>query len=193
MSEPDTPAAAAPEPADAGRAGMFSFMSRRRALVWTLKGLGAVAGVAALGAGGLLGLRGCAPDVDGLSLLSAHEYRTLTALARTLLPEGGAFEMGAAQLDMARAFDTFLQGEPEENVTNLTRALTWLEFGPVVIDGRLTTFSNLSDEERYEHWNTWPVADDLDRRRVAIAFRKFMYLVFYDQSAVWPHLGYPGP
>jgi len=172
---------------------MFAFISRRRALKWGLGGLASVVGLAAGGGGLLLGLRGCAPDVEGIGVLSNHEYRTLTNLAHALIPRGGPFEVGAADYDMARLFDTFLADEPAQNVKDLTLALSWLEFGPVVHDRRATTFSNLSAEEQLTHFDTWAVADDLDRRKVSIAFRKFIYLVFYDQPEVWPHLGYDGP
>lgn len=171
----------------------FPTLSRRRWLRWALGGAAGVTGAVALGGGALLGLRGCAPAIDGLQVLGDHPYRTLSAVARTLLPAGGAFPPGAADVDLARAFDEYLADEPEANVGDLTMALHWLELGPVLYDWRLATFSNLDDDERFEHWQTWTVAEDLDRRKVSIAFRKFVYLVFYDQPIVWEHIGYAGP
>lgn len=191
MSEPDAPPpSSSPE---TGRVGFFRAVTRRRALRWGLGGLGAVTGLVGLGGGFLLSLRGCAPDVEDLHVLGDHQYRTLTQLAQTLLPSGGAFEMGAADVDIARAFDTFLLDEPAQNVRDLTLALHWLEFGPVIHDGRMTTFSNLDEAERLAHWERWTTADDLDRRKASVAFRKFVYLVFYDQPAVWPQIGYVRP
>lgn len=182
-----------PRAEETGRAEMFGFVSRRKVLKWGLGGLASLAGLAS-GAGGLLlSLRGCAPDVAGLKALSNHEYRTLSNLAAAIIPRGGAFEVGAADFDMARLFDAFLAGEPRRNVRDLSLALNWLEFGPIVIDHGLTTFSNLSREAQLAHFDSWGTAAELDRRRVSIAFRKFIYLVFYDQEAVWAHIGYGGP
>ncbi len=170
----------------------FAFISRR-----TLLKLGLGAGGALLVAGGsvagLLALRGEAPTVEGLGLLTAHEYRTAAALARTHIPRGGAFELGAEDVDLARAFDTFLQGEPPKNVADLKSALMLVELGPVLFDMRATTFSNLPDADQLEHWRGWAVSGLLIRRQAAIAFRKFFSVVFFDRPEVWPHIGYPGP
>ncbi len=169
--------------------GPFAFLSRRAFLKAGLVGGGVVLGAGA----GLWAIRGSAPDVSGLRVLSAHRYRTLTALAHTHLPGGGPFAQGADCSAIARAFDGFLADEPQENVRNLEAALTLLEFGPLLFDHRLTTFSNLSEAERLAHWQGWMVSERLLRRQVALAFRKFLSLVFYDQPSIWPAIGYPGP
>lgn len=168
--------------------GEFGFLSRRRVIALGAAGLTALAF-----GGGVLSLLSGAPEVAGLSVIGAREYRTLAALATTLLPSGGPFEIGAERLDLARAFDGFLAGEPPANVDNLRRALLLFELGPMLFERRWTTFSKLSAEERLRHYEAWSSSDTLLRRQVAIAFRKFMALVFYDTPEVWPHIGYPGP
>lgn len=168
----------------------FSVLSRRRMLALSLGG-GAFFLMG--GFGGLLALRGRAAAVDGLRVLSDHEYRTLAALATALFPAGGAFPVGLQGLDLARAFDEFLSGEPEWNRSDLKKALFLLEYGPVLYDRRLKTFSHLTEEERLQHFVSWAESDSLLRRQVASAFRKFMSLVFYDRPEVWPHIGYDGP
>jgi hypothetical protein len=169
--------------------GPFAFLSRRRFLKVALG-----AGVVVAGGGaGLVALRGTAPDVAGLGVLSAHEYRTLTLLAHALLPRGGAFEHGAEDLDLAREFDAFLAGEPEANVTDLKRGLLLLEYGPLLFEGRLTTFSRLDAGARLAHWEGWAASGLLLRRQVSLAFRRFLTLVFYDHPAAWAGIGYPGP
>lgn len=185
MSEPGEP--------QGGRASAFGFLSRRAFL---RAGLGTAAGASlalGLGATGLVALRGCAPDVPGLTILSAHQYRTLANLARVHLPRGGPFPEGAEDFDLARMFDGFLADEAPENIGNLKLALALVEVGPVLFEGRLATFSNLDEAEQLAHWRGWIESDDLVRRQAALAFRKFLSLVFYDQPRVWPHIGYPGP
>jgi hypothetical protein len=167
----------------------FAILSRRRLLKL---GLGA-GGVLAAGAGGLVALRGAAPAVGGLRALTEQEYRTFSKLAEVVLPEGEVFATGAAQLDLARAFDRFLDGEPEWNVRDLKRALLLLEYGPLLFERRLATFSNLPPAERLAHFESWMVSPDGVRRVVAAAFRRFLFLVFYDAPEVWPHIGYDGP
>lgn len=160
--------------------------TRRR----VLKGAIALASIAAGGVGGLVALRGCAPSVDGLKCLSDHEYRTLTALATALFPVGGAFEPGAATFDLARAFDGFLADEAEDRRGDLKKAMTLLEYGPLVYDKRVVTFSHLSAEDRLAHFERWAESDDLVRRQVAVALRRFLSVSFYDRLEVWPHIGY---
>ena len=176
-----------------GRLGAFRTLTRRRFFRWSLRGLGGLVGLAGAASGGLLALRGCAPDVPGLRVLSAHQYRTLAHLARTIIPAGGPFPEGADDFDLARAFDGFLESEPEENVDALGDALTLFELGPVLFDGRLKTFSNLPPDDQLTHVEGWMTSERLLRRQVATAFRRFVCLVFYDQPAIWPHIGYGGP
>jgi hypothetical protein len=167
----------------------FSILSRRRVLKVLLGAGGAVAA----GAGGLFALRGSAPAVDGLSILTAHEFRTLKALAQAVIPQGGAFAFGADDVDLARAFDGFLATEPPWNQGDLKSALFLLEFGPVFFERRFVTFSHLSLEERAKHFSAWMNSDTELRRVVATAFRRFLLLVFYDTPQTWPPIGYPGP
>jgi hypothetical protein len=170
--------------------GLFSFLSRRRFLKVSLVAGGAILGA---GGGGLLALRGRAPGVEGLRVLDAHEYRTLQSLVQVMLPKTDAIPIDAASMDLPRAFDTFLADEPEQNVKDLQKALVLVEFGPLAFDKKLTTFSRLDASERSEHWNQWAVGDNLLRRQVSIAMRKFFNLVYFDREEVWPHIGYPGP
>lgn len=137
-------------------------------------------------------LGGSAPAVTGLTCLSPRAYRTLSRLAAALLPSGGAFPLGAADVDLARSFDVFLADEPPWNQRDLQLALTLLEYGPLLFDKRWAAFSSLDDAERLAHYERWATSDDLMRRQVALAFRKFLSMVFYDSPEVWQHIGYDG-
>lgn len=170
--------------------GLFSFLSRRRFLKVSLVAGGAILGV---GGGGLLALRGTAPTVDGLRVLDDHQYKTLASLVEIMFPKTDAIAVDVASMDLPRAFDEFLVNEPEHNVKDLRRALVLIEFGPLVFDRRLTTFSRLPANERVTHWRSWVSSDDLLRRQVSVAMRKFFNLVYFDHEQVWPHIGYPGP
>ncbi|UCF47593.1 MAG: hypothetical protein JSU89_10500 [Myxococcales bacterium] len=175
---------------ESARDGLFSFLSRRRFLKVSLVAGGAILGV---GGGGLLALRGRAPKVDGLRVLDAHEYRTLRSLVEVMLPKTEAIPIDPESMDLPRAFDDFLSDEPEHNVNDLRRALVLIEFGPLAFDKKLTTFSRLDMAERATHWQEWALSDNLLRRQVSIAMRKFFNLVYFDHEQVWPHIGYPGP
>ncbi len=142
---------------------------------------------------GLVSLRGWAPGVGGLRCLSRFEYRTVALLALALFPEGGAFPIGASRFDLAKRFDDWLADEPDEVQSDLKGALLLLEYGPVIFQRRLVTFSHLDPEARLAHFESWASSDSLVRRKVALGLRKFLSLVFYDQPEVWPSIGYGGP
>lgn len=175
---------------DPATEGLFGFLSRRRFLKASLVAGGAILGV---GGGGLLALRGRAPSVDGLRVLDDHEYQTLQSLVQIMLPTTDEIPIDVASMDLPRAFDAFLTGEPEHNVKDLRKALVLVEFGPLVFDKKITTFSRLPVDERTEHWNSWATSDRLLQRQVSIAMRKFFNLVYFDHEKVWPYIGYPGP
>jgi hypothetical protein len=174
----------------AEKEGLFSFLSRRRFLKASLIAGGAMLGV---GGGGLLVLRGRAPEVSGLRVLDAHEYRTLQSLVEVMLPKTDSIPVDPASMDLPRAFDDFLADEPEQNVKDLQKALVLIEFGPLVFDKKVTTFSRLDAAERSAHWDEWALSDSLIRRQVSLAMRKFFNLVYFDHEEVWPFIGYPGP
>ncbi|MGB5810258.1 MAG: hypothetical protein WBG86_06990 [Polyangiales bacterium] len=181
---------AAPETGEGANDGLFGFLSRRRFLRATLVTGGAVLG---LGGAGLLALRGRAPEVEGLAVLDSHEYKTVQSLIEVMFPRTEAVPVDVASMELGRAFDEFLAGEPAHNVKDLKSALVLIEFGPLAFDARPTTFSRLDPDARLAHWNSWATSDVLLRRQVSIAMRKFFNLVFFDHEAVWPYIGYPGP
>src|SRR5262245_60225412 len=168
----------------------FSAISRRRFLKYFL-GIGGFFLMG--GTAGLLVLRGRAPRVAGLRCLTAQEYRTLAMLAGALYPSGGAFAVGAGDVDLARAVDAFLADEPPWNQKDLRRALFLLEYGPVLFDGRVATFSHLPADERVAHFARWTTCDSSVRRQAALAFRRLLTLLFYDRPEAWAGVGYEGP
>lgn len=175
------------DPTGAPQPGPFAFLSRRRFLA---AGLGGIAAVAGVGAGATRWVRGPVPPVDGLQVLSPPAYRTLALVVDATL---GSDAFDVASLDLPRAFDAFLVDEHPANVRDLTRALTLIELGPMLFDDHRTTFARLDPDERAAHWAGWATSERLVQRQVSVAFRKFLNMVFYDNEAVWPLIGYPGP
>lgn len=177
-------------PDHGSRAPPIPVLSRRR---WLRFALGAGGAIVAGAGGAWLWVRGDAPDVEGLAIVDAHEHRTLAKLVEVAFPARGPIPVDVAALDLPRAFDAFLAGEPEDRASDLKRALFLIEIGPLVYERRATTFSRLGARERERHWRAWLASDDLLRRQIAGAFQKVLSLMFYDRPEVWPHIGYGGP
>src|SRR5690606_7548668 len=100
----------------------------------------------------------------------------------------GPFDVGADDLRLVDALDAFLDGEPAEVVKELKLALALVEYGPLLFDGRLTTFSRLGLDEQTRHWSSWATSSLLLRRKVSVGFRKIFSVVFFDDERVWPHI-----
>lgn len=178
------------ETRDAGVVGQaFSPLTRRRFLKISLGGLGLLGGSAL----GLAYWRGSVEPVSGLRCLSEREYWTVAAAAEAHIPRGGAFEAGAADLDLARIFDGYLADEPAEVQSLLKQAILLVELGPVLFDRRMSTFLNLNLADHETHWAGWASSDNLTRRQVSLGFGKVFTLSFYDSETAWKAIGYPGP
>lgn len=156
--------------------------------------LGASATALGVGALATLGyLRGHAPEVTGLQILSPHQFRTFAQLANVQIPRGGPFPQGAADFDLPRLFDQFLRDQPEKEQRDVGIALNLLELGPVLFEQNAQTFSHLPPTQQLTHWTNWGLASQDFRRETFWAFNRFIGMAFYDNPQVWPHLGYAGP
>lgn len=153
----------------------------------------AAAGLAAGAVGGLGYLRGSAPAVSGLQVLDAHQYRTMQQVARVHIPRGGGFALGAEDFDLPRLFDAYLADQPDADQQDARLALDLLEFGPLLFDRAANTFSHLTPAAQLDHWSSWATAPQETRRAIFRSFARFLGLAFYDQQAVWAHVGYLGP
>jgi len=117
----------------------------------------------------------------------------MSRLVEALFPAGGAVPVAGSELELATIFDDFLSAESPWNQKDLKSALMLLEYGPVIFERRLVTFSNLSPRSAEMHFARWTSSSSLLRRQVSSAFRRFLAMVFYDHPTVWPHIGFDGP
>ena len=83
--------------------------------------------------------------------------------------------------------------EPAAQVGDVKKALLLVDYGPLLFEGRFTTFSRMDEAERVEHWAGWSSSRLAVRRQASAAFRKFVTMVFYDRPEMWARVNYPGP
>jgi len=139
---------------------------------------------------------GCAPgDVapSDLRVLDPGEWALLGAVADTLIPHGGVFELGARDVDLATRIDAFLAGESVAFLRGLSAALLLVEWGSPLASGRVARFSRLGPDERAA------CIDALCRSRVGLlrevyaGLKQLCFFTFYAIDATWPAVGYDGP
>lgn len=141
---------------------------------------------------------GCAPgDVarapTDLRVLDPGEWALLGVVADTLIPRGGAFELGARDVDLATRIDAFLAGESVAVLRGLSAALLLIEWGSPLASGRVARFSRLGADERAA------CIDALCRSRIDLlrevyaGLKQLCFFTFYAIDASWPAVGYDGP
>jgi hypothetical protein len=140
----------------------------------------------------------CAPaDVErapsDLRVLDAAQWSVLDVVADTFVPRGGAFPLGARDVDLARRIDSLLVGEPPAVLRGLVAALFAIEWAAPLATGRFARFSRLDAEARTA------AVEALCRSRVALlrdvyaGLKQLCSFSFYAIDASWAATGYDGP
>jgi hypothetical protein len=166
----------------------FPELTRRALLARSLVALGSAATLPAIAGA-------CAPSrvpPAGLRVLALGEWQVLAALADTVVPRGGAFALGAADVDLAARIDALLAAQPRELAAGARGALLFLEYGAPLLGGRLARFSRLGDADREAVFAALPASFGL-ARRVYAGLRGLCLFAFYALPESWPAIGYDGP
>jgi len=127
-----------------------------------------------------------------LSTLTQAEYTTLDALGDTLIPVGGAFELGARDVDLARRIDRYLPGMDPDVVTGLRGALAFVENQAPNLAGMKPPFSSLDEADRATVLTAMLASDGL-ARGVFTATKYVCVVHFYTIDETWKFTGYDGP
>jgi hypothetical protein len=168
-------------------------LTRRALLSRSLAVLGVAAGLPGLVPAGAPAVGAPAEAAPaGLRVLAPGEWQVLAAVADTVIPRGGAFPLGAADLGLAARIDALLAAQPAELAAGARGALLLLEYGAPLLAGRLARFSRLGEAERAEVFGSLPGRFGL-ARRVYSGLRGLCLFAFYAQPESWPAVGYEGP
>ena len=166
-------------------------LSRRVFLRRSLYAAGALAVVPGLAVG-------CARDDAALApgdlrVLDAAEWALLGAVADTFIPHGGAFELGARDVELPRRIDAFLAGERPAVLRGVSAALLVVEWASPLAAGRFARFSQLDAEARAACVAALCKSRVGLLRDVYAGLKQLCMFTFYAIDATWPALGYDGP
>ncbi len=166
-------------------------LSRRLFLRRSLQAMSALAVVPGL-------TLGCAPEEAAraphdLRVLDAAEWALLGAVADTFVPHGGAFELGARDVELPRRIDAFLAGERPAVVRGLAAALLLIEWASPLASGRLARFSQLDAGARSRCIDALRTSRVGFLREVYAGLKQLCLFTFYAVDASWPPIGYDGP
>lgn len=150
-----------------------------------------------LGGGGALFARGgkaVALPPEGLLVLDARQYATITAIAERLLPAAPDFP-SAESLRIAFKFDRLIathepsaQGELKQLLGLFENALPNFLFGQ-----RVTPFSMMDAATQDAVLREWQTSGLALRRTGYNALRGLVLAAYYGSKETWASVGYPGP
>jgi hypothetical protein len=131
-------------------------------------------------------------DKKKLVAFSLESYRILDAVADTLIPHGGAFELGARDIDLAGRIDKYLALESADVVTGVTGALQYLEQNAPALISSKAKFTSLDFADRTRVLEAM-LDGDLLAMQVLQGMKGLCTFYFYTYESVWPSIGYDGP
>lgn len=174
--------------------------TRRVFLNRTLQALGAVAAVPLAGraeksgAGGIEATEQGAPAVatPAPGFLTAEQFLTLDALGDTLIPQGGAFDLGARDVGLARRIDGYLPKLDPAVAQGIRGSLVFVEQTAPALAGKAAPFSGLSADERTSVLNAMLQAGGLPAG-ILFAMKYVCISHFYTMDKTWQFTGYDGP
>ena len=165
--------------------------TRRIFLNRTLQVLGATAATP-LASHVLHAEQGSGNSTATLAVLTASEYSALAAIAATMIPEGGAFALGARGVDLARRIDAYLPRQQLPVVTGIRGATAFTEQQAPGLAGKKGFFSSLSESDRAAVLSAMLAAGGLPAS-VFLGLKSLCVVHFYTLDATWRHTGYDGP
>lgn len=124
-------------------------------------------------------------------LLGAGEFEVLALAAATMLPRDAGFALGAEDLDVAAKVEALVAADHADVAKEFQGALFVIEWYPLFSFG--SRFSKLAPEKRLAVLEALQASRVGILRQVAQGVSRAVNFVFYNEPAVWPHIGYDGP
>jgi hypothetical protein len=130
--------------------------------------------------------------MPALQFLNADEYRVLDAVSDTLIPHGGAFDLGARDVGLAARIERYLPRMDPVVAQGFRGALAFVEQKAPELAGKAAPFSRLSEDDRTTVCNAMLRAGGLPAG-VLLAMKYVSMSHFYTLDETWKFTGYDGP
>jgi len=175
-------------------------MTRRVFLSRTLQALGAAAAVPLAGCAttpassqaGAVAQAGPVTTAPAPRFLTAEQFATLEAVNDTIIPRGGAFELGARDVGLATRIDAFLPTFDPSVAQGIRGALVFVEQQAPALAGKTAPFSGLSEADRAAVCNAMLRSGGMPAS-ILLAMKWVSMNFFYTMDATWKVTGYDGP
>jgi len=124
--------------------------------------------------------------------LTPEQYVALEAVTDTMIPRGGAFDLGARDVGLAARIDSHLPRLDPAVAQGIRGALVFVEQQAPLLAGKSAPFSGLSEAERAAVCDAMLQAGGLPAG-IFLAMKSFSLTYFYTLDATWKYTGYDGP
>lgn len=124
-----------------------------------------------------------------IKFLTDKEYKIVRALSDALIPRGGAFPLGAEDLNAAEKVDEFLGYLRPDIRMEIKVMMKILNYSPL-FSLKLRTFTRMSLDERIAYIQAWEESRFYSRRAILLALKALVCMAFYADPKVEEILGY---
>ncbi len=120
----------------------------------------------------------------------ARNARVLAALIETLLPAGGAFELGACDTALAEDLSGYFRQLHPRGLLGLALLLQMMEFGPYMFGPRWTRFTRLTVQGRARYLSGFEQSRLAPRRQLFASLKLITTMHFYGYPTVQDSIGF---
>lgn len=126
--------------------------------------------------------------IKELKVLDQKLYMITQAVADTLAPTGGAFQVGAQDVDAALLFDNYIDRLGKLPLKLIKTVLYLLEYAPLFT--RLKRFSRMNQEQRLNYLRGWENSRIASKRNLFVMIKMLILMPFYSHDAVANAMNY---
>jgi hypothetical protein len=128
-----------------------------------------------------------------LQIFSERQARVLAAIVERMVDSGDPSMPAVSDTRAVEIIDHTLTHVDESVQTQLQWLLTLFQYGPVLFDMRLATFTSMTPEDQDAYIRGWARSRFETRRLAFRALKNLAMLGYYSDDATWAGIHYTGP
>lgn len=132
-------------------------------------------------------------DTAGALVLTPHDAEILTAVVTRMVFTGTNDQPPVTETGAIETIDRALSQLEASVQSQLRWLLTAVQWGPLLFEFKLKTFTALSAEDQDRHLRDWATSRWQTRRLAFRALKNLSMLGYYSQDATWKAIHYDGP
>lgn len=125
-----------------------------------------------------------------LMVLTPRQYKILSTITDRLSPRGGAFALGALDMDVAESVDRLMSNLDRTIQMGLKMLLLLIEYSTFIFTRKFKRFTRLSPEDQDRYLKGWENSRFYLRRLPFFVLKMLCLLIFYSDERVEKDVGY---